>query len=494
MSSFVQSRYRIFGISSLIVFFITAIFSEGYYHPDEHFQILEFANYKIGKTPAADLPWEFNERIRPALQPFLAYCTFKGLNSIGITSPFTATFVLRLFAALLSWIVICKIASFLIKDFSTEQGRKFFLFLSLFLWFVPSLSVRFSSENLSAITLTAAIYLLLQIKKDSKRKFWFPSAAGALLGLSFFFRFQIGFAIAGLVLWLFFIYKLHWKQWLFLIATGLAVAAVCLYIDYWFYGEFVLTPVNYFSANIVQNKAANWGTSPWWYYFHLFFLQVVPPLSIALLILLIAGIFKKQKAVFTWILVPFLLAHFAVGHKELRFLFPMIFSFVYLAATAYDYYISKHGIKKWTRVATIIALVINIPLLILKTFTPAQEVAPYYKFLYNYAESQNATLLSVEKSPYDILNLKIHFYKASGLTPVVLKDTAAIDLYLQQNRPASILYFERNLTTTQTFEGYQANKIYSVVPDWILHFNFNNWIGRSRIWSIYELKRIKKKQ
>ncbi len=491
MHRFFSSEYKYYFFISLVVFLITAFFSEGYYHPDEHFQILEFANYKLGNSSSADLPWEFKERIRPALQPFLAYGIIKALSSTGLTNPFTATLVLRLIAALLSWFVICKTAFLLLKDFTSEPGKKLFLFMCLFLWFVPSLSIRFSSENFSAITLLAAIYLLLRSLEKQNNNWLYSSAAGALLGLSFFFRFQIGFAIVGLGLWLLFIYKLHWKQWLFLITSGATAAVLCLYIDYWFYGEFVTTPLNYFLANIVQNKAANWGIYPWWYYFQLFVLQAVPPLSILLLIFLIMGIYKKPTHLFTWCLMLFLVAHFAVGHKELRFLFPMIFIFTYLAAIAVDRSVLKTGVKKRSKILLIVALIINIPLLVLKTFTPAQEVAPYYKFLYNYAAKQNTTLLCIEKSPYEILDLKVSFYKAPRLAPVVLKDTADVALYLQTHQPLSVLYLERSMVSTQKFDGYSITKVYSLVPGWIYYLNFNNWIGRSRIWSIYELKRIK---
>ena len=36
---------------------ITAWFSETFYFPDEHYQILEFMALKLGITPAAELPW-----------------------------------------------------------------------------------------------------------------------------------------------------------------------------------------------------------------------------------------------------------------------------------------------------------------------------------------------------------------------------------------------------------------------------------------------------
>ncbi|WP_106831233.1 hypothetical protein [Parabacteroides pacaensis] len=49
------------GSCILVIYFLIAIHSSGYYHPDEHFQIIEFAGLKAGWNQAADLPWE-NEK------------------------------------------------------------------------------------------------------------------------------------------------------------------------------------------------------------------------------------------------------------------------------------------------------------------------------------------------------------------------------------------------------------------------------------------------
>jgi len=64
--------YRTLLLAGLGVYILTAFASQGYLQSDEHFQVLEFADYKLGVTPAADLPWEFQQQIRPALQPALA--------------------------------------------------------------------------------------------------------------------------------------------------------------------------------------------------------------------------------------------------------------------------------------------------------------------------------------------------------------------------------------------------------------------------------------
>ena len=42
----------------LLLILVAALRSEGFHHPDEHFQVLEFAGAKLGRTPWSALPWE----------------------------------------------------------------------------------------------------------------------------------------------------------------------------------------------------------------------------------------------------------------------------------------------------------------------------------------------------------------------------------------------------------------------------------------------------
>ncbi|MEO6759288.1 MAG: hypothetical protein ABIO24_07520, partial [Saprospiraceae bacterium] len=71
------------GIAGFLVYGVTAWFSAGYHHPDEHFQLLELANYKLGGTTAAELSWEFRDRIRPGLQPWIACEVIRGMRGVG---------------------------------------------------------------------------------------------------------------------------------------------------------------------------------------------------------------------------------------------------------------------------------------------------------------------------------------------------------------------------------------------------------------------------
>ena len=49
---------------SIVILVLTSVFSLGYFHFDEHFQILEFALLKLNLTTAGNLPWEYQSQIQ----------------------------------------------------------------------------------------------------------------------------------------------------------------------------------------------------------------------------------------------------------------------------------------------------------------------------------------------------------------------------------------------------------------------------------------------
>ena len=73
MASFFQGitpKYII--LTGCLFTLLFAFFSNEVYHPDEHFQILEYAHMKLFGTPVpAELPWEYVLMMRPGLQPMI---------------------------------------------------------------------------------------------------------------------------------------------------------------------------------------------------------------------------------------------------------------------------------------------------------------------------------------------------------------------------------------------------------------------------------------
>ena len=74
----------------------------GFLNADEHYQIIEFAQYKLGYQSASALAWEFQERMRPALQPWLAASIIRSCRAVGVASPFLIAFALRMLSTALN--------------------------------------------------------------------------------------------------------------------------------------------------------------------------------------------------------------------------------------------------------------------------------------------------------------------------------------------------------------------------------------------------------
>ncbi len=63
------------------------LFNLGYYHADEHFQIIEFSGLKLGFNEKHHLTWEFHNQIRSSIQPFISYVIISICNLFNILSP-----------------------------------------------------------------------------------------------------------------------------------------------------------------------------------------------------------------------------------------------------------------------------------------------------------------------------------------------------------------------------------------------------------------------
>src|SRR5260221_12769536 len=94
-------RLGLFLAAAVTVHLIAAWFNGGFLSWDEHYQIIEFAQYKLGRQSPAGLAWEFAETMRPALQPWIAAGAIRLGDALGVASPFAIAFVLRAMSTLL---------------------------------------------------------------------------------------------------------------------------------------------------------------------------------------------------------------------------------------------------------------------------------------------------------------------------------------------------------------------------------------------------------
>ena len=412
-----RKKYFILAIV-VIVFFITAYNSHGFYHPDEHYQILEFANAKLGLQSTETLAWEYRDQIRPTLQPLVCYFVFKILYVLNIVNPYNQAFCLRLLTALFAFIAI----HFFVRNtkhlFENKAIQNGYSLLSYFLWFIPFLNVRFSSETWSGLFFLLALAFVL--KKSSKKSSLFST--GILLGLSFLFRFQIAFAILGLFLWLFFVNKTKIYS---LVITSMGFLFVLMFgvcVDSWFYGNFVFTPWNYFYATILDHDAPDFGTSPW--YFYLVKLISFPNIMVGACFMLsiIILLIKTPQNIFLWCFIPFLFVHSLIPHKEERFIFPLAYLFAVILTTAYNLlydFIQKRTLTKILNyVVLILFTTINIiGLLVMSNLGADKGRIAMTKYVYDHYKNRPVNILFLSNSnPYNPWHFgAIQFYLPNNI-------------------------------------------------------------------------------
>ena len=115
-----QKKSWLFVGIGAVALLLGAFYSVGFHHPDEHFQIIEFALQKMGRIHARELPWEFNEKMRPALQPILAIAGIRFCELLGWSSPFAIATFFRLVSVALSFFAMWNLYHLLKGEFASE--------------------------------------------------------------------------------------------------------------------------------------------------------------------------------------------------------------------------------------------------------------------------------------------------------------------------------------------------------------------------------------
>ncbi|HTU88751.1 MAG TPA: hypothetical protein VMF69_01525 [Gemmataceae bacterium] len=290
-----------------------SVFSQGFVHADEHQQYLEVAQ-GIVYGPWVKF-WEHERGVRNYLYPGCLALLLWLLEKVGISDPVHQETATR---ALMSLSVFASI-SLLARDW-LRQGRFAAAFCLLSLAALSPdviyMSIRTLSETAAMIPLALSMYFF-------QRR---PFLTGLLLGTMFAVRFQTAFFTLGfLALSLYDDWSAAkwtngatWK-----ITAGLILSLSLMgFIDRVTWGRWFHSPIEAFRANITEGVAASFGTSRWDKHLEwtaLLFAEAVPLFGFILLVL---GLFYERR--FALVASIFLFGHSAIGHKEYRFLWPIL--------------------------------------------------------------------------------------------------------------------------------------------------------------------------
>ncbi|MBL7738263.1 MAG: hypothetical protein JNK14_03530 [Chitinophagaceae bacterium] len=399
-------KLRYILLAGLIVQIIVAFTATGSYHPDQHFQVIEFSSYQTGEPNGAAAVWEFHNPIRPTVQIYLFSAWHKVMGFLGITDPYSELTILRIVLGLFMFVLFNAIALYYFRN-----GKRNTLYLVLlilnFSWFLPYTKVLFSSEIMSALFFFGAL-LWYDRKKNNNPGFAFLLLIGFLFSLSFYLRFQAGFFLAGFGIWLVWFGKKASHIWP--LATGFIIGALLnTWLDYAFYHRLVITPYEYYYSNIVNKRAASFGTSSFLRYIGLFIaVMSVPPLSIFLLYYAIKGFFKNYKHILFLTTMVFIIGHCLVGHKEERFMFPVLFVlpvWIGWGLPAFESYYSscKKGIRYFINGVLILSIALNFTLLALLIFNPYAQSIHFTEQLHQRFENGDSpvTIYYLKRSPFE---------------------------------------------------------------------------------------------
>ncbi len=325
-----SSRNFVWQVSALSLLFClySAFVGLGFYHPDEHFQIIEIANYKLGGLPYSDTPWEFKEHLRPMFQPFSFFVLVKGLQAVGMTSHYTIALTFRVITSLL---YACSILAMLtlIPHFIVDKHlQKISQFWTALYWLIPTMAAHPTSETWGSAFFILGFFSLYQSLQKTRNghALIFASLAGLFFLLAFEARFQMGIAIFGLCLWVL-LFQRHPRRLALLTlttATFFLFLGIFAYVDRWGYGFFCFPPWDYFRVGIVEDiPSVRFGTHSAWYYVNLLLWQGLPLGPLFLLAFPLVWIFNFKSLLTGSTLFFYLVHFFALAHKEDRFLFPL---------------------------------------------------------------------------------------------------------------------------------------------------------------------------
>lgn len=480
------SGFRVFPLLfvGLCIWLASAFFSDGYYQADEHYQIIEFANYKLGKLTADQLPWEFAEQMRPGLQPLLAFSLIRTCSAAGIVSPFIQVMLLRMITALLAFFAGWALINSL-KTAYPKPVQGFLLWaMLLFLWFMPLLAVRFSSENLSGIFMVFAVSLLLSGKQPPSRYL----VAGLLAGLAFLFRYQSAVMIGGLLLWLLIIQKPGNRRILAFLAGALLISACGFLTDRWLYGEWVCAPWNYFSNNLLQDKLTSFGVKPWHHYFTSGAEQMLLPLGLLVWISAFTFWITKSRSPITWITLPFVLFHVLLAHKEVRFLFPL-FYFIPVFILQLAMMLSRLRFFQLRRIRVVLItlfFLINLPVLFLSLDKPADEYVGALHAVHA-SGSGPSLLYYTDNDPLSPFGLPLYFYQTHDIRTV--RVTRAYPLQALSVPSDTTVFLFEEMKGIHYREDPSAQRLFCKYPSFLKAVDFGHWQDRTSNWALYRLKR-----
>lgn len=303
----------------------------GIYWPDEIYQSLEPAHrLAFGYGLRA---WEYVDGARNWTFPALVAVVMKVASVFGASSPERYLWLLRMlfsaFGVVAAWGSYRLAIAYKAAPRLALAGAALFAFNAASLYF----SHRAMSEVASLPLLVWGYVFLLEDRLEdrlTRPRLWWAMGA-SLLGLAVLVRLQNGLFCLGALGILF--GRRKWEQGLFTFAVLCCWAFAFGLIDKLTWGGWFHSAFKYLQFNVVEGKAAGWGTAPFSYYARVAWTAVQGP---ALVLLLTLPFAIRRSLGLTLTCIAFVVALGLTPHKEFRFVVPALPLLFALSAVGVD--------------------------------------------------------------------------------------------------------------------------------------------------------------
>lgn len=295
----------------------------GFHYPDEIMQYLEPANFQL--TGTAWLPWEFERGVRNWLLPSF-YVPLIALGRKFGLDGFAIQRWICLHNALWSLLLIpatYRIAYVLAlpreTNSATWAGRLSALFAALYLPLVYYMPHTLNEVPGVLLTTWAMVFFAEQSlasdhSSSSKRALY----CGLALGAATVIRPTLG--LWAVIPGLFWLMQKH-KRWVaFYLAGALLLVFFGGLVDWFTWGDFLHSTLEYVDYNLIEKGASHHGVSPWYFYAETWFWKRLGFGAVALIALSALVAWRVRQVI--WLIVAAIfpvLVLSLIEHKEERF-------------------------------------------------------------------------------------------------------------------------------------------------------------------------------
>ncbi|XP_061347460.1 mannosyltransferase APTG1 isoform X2 [Gastrolobium bilobum] len=367
--SFWSSQKRVFGFC-LAFRILNSLLVQSYFNPDEHWQGPEVA-HRIA-FGYGHLTWEWKQGIRSYLHPMLFVVLYRVLAILNLDTPWLMMRAPRLLQSVFSAVgdlYLYKLSAVLFGD----RVAKWALFSQLANWFMFYCFSRTLSNSLETVLTLVSLYFWPCMRSSNKCSFVSRKCGLVVAALACAIRPTS--AITWLYVGLLELLKAHDRlKFIFLEVApiGTLVLGLTCLLDRFMYGTWILVPLNFLKFNFLSSGGDYYGTHKW----HWYLTQGFPVMIFSHLPFCIAGIIYSKQWKFTGLLAWVLSFYSVLGHKEFRFVLPVLpialmfsgYSLAVIEDPGSPQYKGKESSKKHTkcppkmRVAILFLLATNIPM------------------------------------------------------------------------------------------------------------------------------------